>query len=159
MSRMGYVCIDGRNYFSPCDDCKQKLCFSCLLRKYQADLNEEREKRSSAEYRITHELEPRLQTERTSYDMWLSQVVEDEALKKQETSEWIPIMENDEGEFCNLPDEGEYVLVSDGNHVYIDKLWWWDIFEDSSEGRSWEDNPIEVGQAWMPLPKPYKEVE
>lgn len=80
---MTYVYIDGRNYFSPCDDCKRKPCYSCLLRKYQTDLNEEREKRSSAEFRITQELEPLLQREKISYDMWPSQVVEDEAGERE----------------------------------------------------------------------------
>lgn len=75
---MKYVEIDGRYYFSPCDDCVVKSCYSCVIRKYQADLREEREKINSAEFRLTQELEPRLAKEKSSYDMWITQVAEEE---------------------------------------------------------------------------------
>lgn len=48
---------------------KTDYVLSCLIRKYQTDLNEEREERSSAEFRIMQELELRLQREKISYDL------------------------------------------------------------------------------------------
>lgn len=76
-----------------------------------------------------------------------------EALEKQATSGWNPIMRNDEGHFHNLPKEEEYVLLSSDGYLSVDFLtndrngyYWWEHIE-----------PLEVGQAWMPLPEPYKE--
>jgi hypothetical protein len=42
------------------------------LRKYQEDLQSERERRSSAEWRIERELEPRIKAEECAYDRWVS---------------------------------------------------------------------------------------
>ena len=68
-----YVTIDGRSYYSPCSKCKDKSCYSCVIQKYQKDLKSEKNKRTSAEWRIEHELEPRIKTERISYDFWLTE--------------------------------------------------------------------------------------
>ena len=29
-----YVTIDGRNYYSPCSECKDRYCSSCVIHKY-----------------------------------------------------------------------------------------------------------------------------
>lgn len=66
------VYIDGKYYYSPCEKCKENSCYSCTLRKYQEDLQSEREKRTSAEWRIEKELEPRIKAEERAYDRWVS---------------------------------------------------------------------------------------
>ena len=66
------VYIDGRYYYSPCEKCKENSCYSCTLRKYQEDLEKEKDKRASAEWRIERELEPRIKAERDSYDRFVS---------------------------------------------------------------------------------------
>lgn len=84
-----YVTIDGRNYYSPCSECKDKSCYSCVIQKYQEDLKSEKDKRISSEWHIEHELEPRIKAEKTSYDFWLK---EDTGARECE-------------EFCNKLDE------------------------------------------------------
>ena len=69
---MSYVTIDGRDYWSPCSDCKDGYCSSCLLRKYREDFEREKDRRSSAEFRIENELEPRIKQERRSYDFYVT---------------------------------------------------------------------------------------
>lgn len=68
-----YITIDGRSYYSPCSECKDGYCSSCVIRKYQEDLNAERDGRTSAEWRIERELEPRIKAEERSYDLWLAE--------------------------------------------------------------------------------------
>lgn len=67
---MSYITINGHSYWAPCGDCKDQYCSSCVLTKYQKDLDEERDKRTSAEFLIEKELEPRINAERMSYDAW-----------------------------------------------------------------------------------------
>jgi hypothetical protein len=67
-----YITIDGRSYYSPCSECKDGYCSSCVIHKYQEDLNTERDRRSSAEWRIEKELEPRIKAEKDRYDRWVS---------------------------------------------------------------------------------------
>ena len=66
------VYIDGRYYYSPCEKCKDKECYSCTLTKYKEELKLETDKRMSADFRIRTELEPRIKAERDSYDRWVS---------------------------------------------------------------------------------------
>ena len=66
------VYIDGRYYYSPCEKCRENSCYSCTLRKYQEDLQSERDRRTSAEWRIDRELEPRIKAEEQAYDRWVS---------------------------------------------------------------------------------------
>ena len=66
------VYIDGKYYYSPCEKCRENSCYSCTLKKYQEDLEKERDKRTSAEWRIERELEPRIKAEEQSYDRWVS---------------------------------------------------------------------------------------
>ena len=68
-----YIEIDGRSYYSPCGECKDGYCSSCIIHKYQEDLNSERDKRTSAEWRIESELEPRIKAEKCAYDRWLTE--------------------------------------------------------------------------------------
>lgn len=68
-----YIEIDGHSYYSPCGECKDGYCSSCIIHKYQEDLNSERDKRASAEWRIERELEPRIKAEERAYDLWLSE--------------------------------------------------------------------------------------
>jgi len=66
------VYIDGRYYYSPCEECIADRCYSCTLSKYKEDLQKERERRTSAEFRIENELEPRLKQEGAAYDRWVT---------------------------------------------------------------------------------------
>lgn len=66
------VYIDGRYYYSPCEKCKENSCYSCILSKYKEDLQKERDGRTSAEFRIENELEPRIKQEERAYDRWVS---------------------------------------------------------------------------------------
>lgn len=68
-----YIQIDGRDYYSPCSECRDGYCSSCIIHKYQEDLNSERDRRTSAEWRIERELEPRIEAEKRSYDLWLAE--------------------------------------------------------------------------------------
>lgn len=67
-----YITIDGRSYWSPCSECKDSYCSSCLLRKYKEDFEKEKDKRTSAEFRIENELEPRIKAEQRSYDFYIT---------------------------------------------------------------------------------------
>lgn len=67
MSR--YITIDGRSYYSPCTDCKERSCYSCVLSKYREDIQAEHDKRTHAEWRIEKELEPRIRAEGRAYDI------------------------------------------------------------------------------------------
>lgn len=69
---MSYITIDGNSYWSPCGDCKDNYCCSCVIRKYQNDLVGERQKRESAEFRIEQELEPRIKEEKRGYDLYVT---------------------------------------------------------------------------------------
>ena len=66
-----YITIDGRSYYSPCSECEDCYCYSCVIHKYQEDLNKERDRRTSAEWRIERELEPRIKAEERGYDRWV----------------------------------------------------------------------------------------
>lgn len=68
---MSYVAIDGYDYWSPCSKCKDGYCSSCLLIKYREDLDKEKYKRTSAEFRIENELEPRIKAEERAYDNYV----------------------------------------------------------------------------------------
>lgn len=68
-----YIQIDGRGYYSPCSECRDGYCSSCIIHKYQEDLNSERDRRTSAEWRIERELKPRIEAEKRSYDLWLAE--------------------------------------------------------------------------------------
>lgn len=70
-----YITIDGCDYYSPCSECKDGYCYSCVIHKYQEDLSFERDRRTSAEWRIERELEPRIKAEERAYDMWLAEDV------------------------------------------------------------------------------------
>ena len=84
-----YVTIDGRSYYSLCSKCKDKSCYSCVIQKYQEYLKSEKDKRISSEWRIEHELEPRIKAEKSSYDFWLK---EDTGIREYK-------------DFCNQLDE------------------------------------------------------
>lgn len=68
-----YITIEGRDYYSPCSECKDDYCSSCVINKYQEDLNAERDRRTSAEWRIERELEPRIKAEKCAYDRWVTE--------------------------------------------------------------------------------------
>lgn len=98
-----YVTIDGRDYYSPCSDCKDGYCSSCVIQKYQEDLRSETDRRISAEWRIERELEPRIKAEERAYDLWLA---EDTGARECEC-------------FCDKIDE-LVDMVEDTNEVYFD---------------------------------------
>lgn len=56
-----------------CEKCRENSCYSCTLRKYQEDLQSERDRRTSAEWRIERELEPRIKAEKCAYDRWVTE--------------------------------------------------------------------------------------
>lgn len=70
---MSYITIDGESYFSPCSNCFDKNCWSCILTKYEKDIKIKESELSSANFKIRTELEPRIKTERNSYDRWVSE--------------------------------------------------------------------------------------
>ena len=104
-----YIEIDGRSYYSPCSDCKDRWCSSCVINKYKEDLESERDKRSSAEWRIEKELEPRIKAEKASYDRWVSQDTGAEACDcfSSLLDELIDFVEN--------PDNKKYMDWEDAN--------------------------------------------
>ena len=63
--------IDGRCYYTPCDECRTECCYSCILNKYKQDLNKEIDRRRFAESRIENELIPRIKEEERGYDRWV----------------------------------------------------------------------------------------
>lgn len=104
-----YITIDGRSYYSPCSDCKDGYCSSCVIHKYQEDLSSERDKRVSAEWRIERELEPRIKAEERAYDMWLA---EDTGARECECfcdklDELINMVEDDEKYFDWESEDGD----------------------------------------------------
>lgn len=73
---------------------------------------------------------------------------------KAESFEWIPFEMEDGFLYCQIPDDGEDILVTDG------KVVWHDTWIECDEGYVL-DSGYELYKclAWMPLPKPYKEKE
>lgn len=73
---------------------------------------------------------------------------------KAESFEWIPFEMEDGFLYCQIPDDGEDILVTDG------KVVWHDTWIECDEGYVL-DSGYELYKclAWMPLPKPYKENE
>lgn len=64
--------IDGREYRTPCQKCRDKNCYGCAFQKIQEVLKSEQEKLCSAEYRIETELVPRIEQEKRCYDLIVS---------------------------------------------------------------------------------------
>lgn len=77
-----------------------------------------------------------------------------ELVYKAESFEWIPFEMEDGFLYCQIPDDGEDILVTDG------KVVWHDTWIECDEGYVL-DSGYELYKclAWMPLPKPYKEKE
>lgn len=73
--------------------------------------------------------------------------------EQPKVGEWIPFTVDDEGILdCEIPDEGQEILVSDGVNVVTD------IFMNDGEEcylDGWSRDL--AGLAWKPLPEPYKE--
>ena len=92
------VYIDGRYYYSPCEKCKENSCYSCTVTKYKEDLQAERDRRSSAEWRIEKELEPRIKAEERAYDLWLAEDTGAEACESfsQLVGEMIDFVEDND---------------------------------------------------------------
>jgi hypothetical protein len=79
---------------------------------------------------------------------WLKELVD-----KSDSFEWIPFEMEDGFLYCQIPDDGEDILVSDGNNV------WEDAWCEADEGYGLESGTDLKNLAWMPLPEPYKENE
>lgn len=94
---MSLISLDGDLYQSPCEKCKDRYCSSCLFTKYREDLDKEREKRASAEFRIENELEPRIKTEKRAYDTYVS---------TDRSAEWCDVFDCRVNELVNMFDEG-----------------------------------------------------
>lgn len=75
-------------------------------------------------------------------------------INKAESFEWIPFEMEDGFLYCQVPDDDEDILVTDG------KVVWHDTWIECDEGYVL-DSGYELYKclAWMPLPKPYKEKE
>lgn len=84
------------------------------------------------------------------------QKIVDKLAEYEDNNEWIPFTFEYDKELkkeilnCQLPDEDEEILVSDGHHV------WLDIFMRDYDECYLESNDDFKGLAWMPLPEPYK---
>ncbi len=104
-----YIEIDGRSYYSPCGECRDGWCSSCIIHKYQDDLEAERDRRSSAEWRIEKELEPRIKAEKDSYDRW---VLTDTG---ERTCESFSGLIDELIDFVENPDNKKYMEWEDAN--------------------------------------------
>lgn len=73
---------------------------------------------------------------------------------KAESFEWIPFEIEDGFLYCQIPDDDDDILVTDG------KVVWHDTWIEDDDGYVL-DSGYELCKclAWMPLPKPYKEKE
>lgn len=78
-----------------------------------------------------------------------------DALQTDAVQGWIPLSHDDDGLGTDFPYErdGEWVIVTDGNNISVER-----IKKDAYDhffpnGRCFE---LEDVIAWMPLPKPYK---
>ena len=73
---------------------------------------------------------------------------------KADLFEWIPFEMEDGFLYCQIPDDDEDILVTDG------KVVWHDTWIECDKGYVL-DSGYELYKclAWMPLPKPYKEKE
>ena len=68
-----------------------------------------------------------------------------EATKEEkEMYEWDYVLD------CEIPNDGQEILVSDGEVV------WSDVFINFGDCYGLESNTELTGLAWMPLPEPYK---
>ncbi len=64
--------------------------------------------------------------------------------EKEEHPEWEYIMD------CELPDDGEEILVSDGKFI------WSDTFVNDGDGCYLDGGTDLDGCSWMPLPEPWR---
>lgn len=103
------ILIDGRYYYSPCHKCKEDRCYSCIVTKYKKDLDSEIDKRRSAEFRIEHELEPRIKSERDGYDRFVSQATGEQACES------FSSLLDDMIDFVENPDNEKYMEWEDAN--------------------------------------------
>ena len=111
--------IDGRYYYSPCNDCKTENCYSCLLSKYKQDLNKEIDRRMSAEARIENELIPRIKEEERGYDRW---VLTDRSLEWCDTfdfrvNELVEMFEED-FDFSQFDFDGDDIVSKVAKLIY-----------------------------------------
>ena len=67
--------------------------------------------------------------------------------EKKEHPDWCYVMD------CQLPDDGQEILVSKRGYVFVDTF----CYDDGCYLDSGDE--IEDGMAWMPLPEPYKEAK
>lgn len=110
------VYIDGKYYYSPCEHCKEDSCYSCILMKYRAELVSERDKCRSAEFRIEHELEPRIKSERDGYDRFVSQDTGERACES------FSSLLDDMIDFVENPDNEKYMDWEDANGNLEEKV-------------------------------------
>lgn len=84
---------------------------------------------------------------------WKSRTILQELVDKADSFEWIPFEMEDGFLYCQIPDDGEDILITDG------KVVWLDNWIESDDGEYELDSGYELNKclAWMPLPKPYKE--
>ena len=113
------VYIDGRYYYSPCSECEDQCCYSCVIHKYQEDLNAERDRRASAEWRIERELEPRIKEEERGYDRW---VTTDRSLEWCDTfdfrvNELVEMFEED-FDFSQFDFDGDDIVSKVAKQIY-----------------------------------------
>lgn len=116
---MSYVTIDGYDYWSPCGKCKDGYCRSCLLRKFREDLEREKDKRISAEFRIENELEPRIKEEKRAYDFYIT---------TDRSAEWCDVFDcrvnelvdmfDDDFDFSVFDFDGDDIVSKVGKLIY-----------------------------------------
>ena len=118
-----YVSIDGRDYWSPCSQCKDGYCYSCLLKKYKEDFEGEKDKRISAEFRIENELKPRIKAEERAYDFYVT---------TDRSAEWCDAFDcrvnelidmfDDDFDFSEFDFSGDDIVSKVANLIYESKL-------------------------------------
>ena len=70
---MSYGYYDKYSYsFNPCNECRTRDCSFCRLTKLDEKLRDTESKVDSLEFQIRTELEPRIQSERRSYDLTIA---------------------------------------------------------------------------------------
>lgn len=99
-------------------------------------------------YYMVRKDENLLHSDNEIYD---AQAVLSKLVSKADSFEWIPFKMEDGFLYCQIPDDDEDILVTDG------KVVWHDTWIECDEGYIL-DSGYELYKclAWMPLPKPYK---
>ena len=122
-------------------------CEDCISRSYV--INELIKHQHSTEFCTEHHIDH-------SIDLGMATIVVNNAPSVTPKRKWIPVNEK-------LPETNDDVLVYDGVDMFVA---WYSLkgmyLDGVRQGWNSSDNDFDIDTpiiAWMPLPKPYKEVE